>query len=151
MLSRQLAISRDTPETQAILYFKARVHAARNSTKASALNESKSEQARAEQREACRGQCQQAAGDKIMIAHETSSSAAQGERQLLPSFDVQYIKHYSNSLHYSCCCYERTHFSSVIGGRFAVLRRRQRISRFANSGRERDQLFGVSRPNKRGC
>lgn len=48
-----------------------------------------------------------------MIAHETSSSAAQGERHLLPSFDVQYIKHYSNSLHYSCCCYERTHFSSV--------------------------------------
>lgn len=46
----------------------------------SALNDERGDQARAEQREAGRSQCQQAARDKLMIAHGTHSRAAQGER-----------------------------------------------------------------------
>lgn len=79
-LSRQLATSRDTPETQANSYLKPRVYRREPRRGQRLLNECKGEQARAEQREPCRGQDQQAAGDKIMIVHEAPLSTAQGER-----------------------------------------------------------------------
>ncbi|WFT96938.1 hypothetical protein QA633_07685 [Bradyrhizobium barranii] len=45
------------------------------------LSEGKDEQARAEQREPGRGQCQEATGNKVMIAHEMPSIAPQKREQ----------------------------------------------------------------------
>ncbi|MHB0790540.1 hypothetical protein [Bradyrhizobium sp. 5.13L] len=86
-----------------------------NQTSALALDQGQGKQARAEQRNAGRGQCQEATRDEVVIGHTSLSVAAKNMSPIAASlFDQRTHKYYSNHVHYFGRCLEDMLFSSAL-------------------------------------